>query len=394
MSDYSQRKPAGNECPPKTDNPADQPKPPGKDCKPDLPETTPPDWSPPDKCVPDPDCNCPSVPPSSGPTCLQELIDSEQAEITAAERAKTFIAEMSALLTKAKAAALEYNQPKYEKLVKQWQDADGKIADLLRKLACALPCWRCVVECYVCPLIYDLCDSEQRLYDGDWKNYFKEYKVHDLYDLQYWHNRDLEYKKQRLQRIKDVLATWEKPAQTIDKNLMDNDKVIEACNKALAVDPSSAVYDVFFKVVPMHLAIAPPATSAALTTRIDEAFTEFCKCDKCDSDLDDCCGPDVGRQPWVQRLIGPQPYLINPDAYFDVICCLVKNRYLPAKDQVAKAEANFQSVDNEIKRRKAQLDDAPKSFEKTAKGAIPSNIDCCKFEKDEGDAVPKASARR
>src|SRR5678816_476938 len=159
--------------------------------------------------------------------------------------------------------------------------------------------------------MYDLCDSEQRLYDGDWKNYFKDYKVHDLYDLQYWRSRDLEYKKQRLQRIKDVLAAWEKPAQTIDKNLSDNDKLIDACNKALGVDPSSAVYDVFFKVVSTQLAIAPPATSAALTTRIDKAFTDFCKCDKCSSDPDNCCGPDVGIQPWVQRLVGPQPYPVS-----------------------------------------------------------------------------------
>src|SRR5947209_2790773 len=108
MSDYPQRKPAGHECPPPPENPADQPKPPGNKCA-DLPITTPPKLDDPPKC-PDPPCECPSKPPSSGPDCLQELIDNENAEITAADRAKAFKTDLEALLAKAKAAAQEYNR--------------------------------------------------------------------------------------------------------------------------------------------------------------------------------------------------------------------------------------------------------------------------------------------
>jgi len=393
MSDYAQRKPTGHECPPPPENPAGQPKPPGKDCKPDLPETTPPEWKAPDKCVPDPGCNCPSKPSSSGPDCLQNLIDAETAEITAAERAKVFKTDLEAFLAKAKAAAQEYNRAKYEKLLKQWQDQDRDIAELIRKLVCALPCWACVIECYICPLIYDLHDSELRLYDGDWKDYYKDYKAHNLYDLRYWLDRDRDFKQQMLQRIKNVLAAWEKPAQTIEKNLADDVKLIADCNKALGTDPSTVVFDVFFKLVPMHLAIAPTADSAELTTQIDAKFTQFCDCDK--GDPDNCCGPDVGNVSWRQRLIGPQPYLVDPTLYFDIICCLVETRYLPAKDLVAKAEAAYQKTDNEIQRRKAQIDNALKTFEKDAKGAIPSDIDCCDYEQNDGEKpAQKSPARR
>lgn len=392
MSDYPQRKTAGHDCPPPPDNPADQPKPPGQDCKPDLPDTKAPTLDDPPKC-PDPPCNCPTTPGSSGPDCLQKQIDAEAAKITAADRAKVAKTELEAFLAKAKAAAQEYNRAKYEKLVKQWQDEDRDVAELVRKLVCALPCWKCVIECYVCPIINDLRDSELRLCDGDWKDYYNDYKTHNLYDLRYWLDRDRDYKTQRLQRIRNVLAAWEKPAQTIDKALTDDAKLIADCNKALGVDPSSVVFDVFFKLVPMHLAIAPPAINAEVTTQIDKKYTEFCECDE--GDPDDCCGPDVGKLSWRERLIGPQPYLIDPNEYFKIICCLVENRYQPAKDQAADADAAYQKVDNEIQRRKTQVDNALKTFEKDAKGAIPPDVDCCDFEKTDGEEpVQKTTQKR
>jgi len=392
MSDYSQRKPGGHECPAPPDEPAPQPHGPG-DCKPDLPTTTPPKPDDPPKC-PDPPCNCPSKPTSSGPDCIQKLIDDEAAAITTAERAKAFKADLEAFLAKAKAAAQEYNRLKYDTLLQRWEDQDRDIAELIRKLVCALPCWKCVIECYICPIINDLRDSELRLYDGNWKDYSGDYKAHNLYDLRYWLDRDRDYKQQLLQRIKNVLAAWEKPAQTIEKNLADDAKLIVDCNKALGTDPSTVVYDVFFKLVPMHLAIAPPVSDEDpdTKTRIGKEFTEFCECDK--GDPDDCCGPDVGKLTWRQRIIGPQPYLIDPSDYYKIICCLVESRYLPAKDQDAKAEAEYQNVDNEIQRRKGQIDNALKTLEKDAKGAIPSDIDCCDYEKTDGKAPAQKTTQR
>jgi hypothetical protein len=95
-----------------------------------------------------------------------------------------------------------------------------------------------------------------------------------------------------------------------------------------------------------------------------------------------------------QRLIGPQPYLIDPHLYFDVICCLVQNRYHPAKDALAQAEADWTTVDNLIKRYKAQVESGLKTFEKDAKGAIPLVVDCCDYEKGDDDHDRTQQTRR
>lgn len=384
MNDYT-KKPMGHECLP-TDNPADQPKPPsdGKECE-DLPETKPPELDDPKKCPPtDPCCECPPKPEST-PTCLENLIDKQQGEIGAADKAKAFKAELEALLAKAKAAAQDYTRDKYKKLVEEWVKQDAAIAELIRKLVCAAPCWRCILDCHICPLLYELYYAEKKLYD-DGKLYSD---VHDLYDLQYWHKRDRDAKERRFNRIKSVIAAWEKPAQTIEKALNDNKALIDAISKLIGSEPGKAIYDVFFRLVPLHLAIAPPK-GPDTTTRIDKKFTQFCDCHEWPPD--DCCGPNVGEWSLRQRLIGPQPYLIDPNDYFKVICCLVEKRYGPAKDAWSKAETDLAAVEGQIARAKAQLEDGLKNFEKTAKGAIPSVIDCCDYEKD--DEQQKSSQSR
>ncbi len=370
MTDGS-RQHGGDECPPSND-PADQPHPPGDKCG-ELPTTTPPELKPPTKCPdPDPPCKCPSH-PSSSTNCLEELIAKQAADIAAADKAKTFKADLEALLAKARTAGQEYSRDKYEKLRTQWVEQDGEIAELIRKLVCAVPCWRCIIECHVCPLINELHYAEQRLY-GDGTLYTQ---VHNLNDLLYWHTRDREAKERRFLRIKSVLAAWEKPAQTIDKVLADDAKLISDAGKSLGSDAPKAVYDVFLRLVPMHLAIAPPSGSS-WTTKIGKEYTQFCGCDV--GVPDDCCGPDVGELSLRQRLIGPQPYLVDPNDYFKIICCLVENRYGKAKDALGLAEANVVIVDNQIKRLKAQIDDGLKSFDKDAKGSMPTLIDCSAYD--------------
>lgn len=385
MSDY-RRQPPEHECPPRPRDPADQPHPPGVDTCKELPTTTPPTLKDPEKCAPDPACTCPRTPPADS-NCLEQLIAQQGAEIAAAEKAKAFKADLEALLVKAKASGQEYTRAKYDKLVKQWLEEDLAIAELVRKVTCALECWRCVIECYICPILNDMHYAEQVL-AGDGTQYTE---VHNLYDLQYWRARDRDAKERTFNRIKTVLAAWEKPATTIEKALADNQTLIDAIGKLIGTDPGRAVYDVFFRLVPMHLAIAPPSNSG-MTTRIAKEFTEFCTCDT--GQPDDCCGPDVGELSLRQRLIGPQPYLIDPHDYFSVICCLVQNRYHPAKDALAQAEADWTAVDNLIKRYKAQVDNGLKTFEKDAKAAIPLTIDCCDYEKDGGGDTDRTQTRR
>jgi hypothetical protein len=347
--------------------PADQPTS-GGDC-PDLPTTTPPDPFKPPDCPKPPDCNCPD-PPGATDHCLEDLITAQNTAITVAEKAKAFKAELEGLLTKARAASQEYTAKKYGELLKKWDEQDQEIVKLIHTLVCAVPCWRCIIECYVCPILNDLRSAEQQLV-GDGKLCTD---MHSIYDLRYWHERDTAAKERVFNRIKLVLAAWEKPAQTIEKVVLTDDaKLIVDIGKTIGSDPASAVYDLFLKLIPMHLAIAPPA--ADKKTRIGKRFTVFCECDT--GKPEDCCGPDVGELSLRDRLIGPQPYLIKPDQYFKLICCLVEKFYGPAKDQFAEAAAALEAKENEIKRYKDRLENGLKDFEKNAKAKIPSPIECC-----------------
>ena len=83
-----------------------------------------------------------------------------------------------------------------------------------------------------------------------------------------------------------------------------------------------------------------------------------------------------------RRLLGPQPYLINPKDYFGVICCLAKERYLPAKNAYAAAQSAWESVDSEIKRLTTEIDEKIKSLEKDAKAVLPANCDWQKKPKE------------
>lgn len=351
-------------------DPADQPKPPvGSDkCDP-IPPTKPPVWKEPEPCPIDPYCNCPPG-PSTDPNCLEKMISDKAGQLAAAEKDKTFKADLEALLAKANTAKGEYNRDKYDKLVKQWVEQDEQICELIRKLVCALPCWRCVIECYVCPFINRMNEAEARL---KWDP-TKYPEAFNRYDLLHWHTRDKAVKEQRFNRIKSVLAAWEKPAQTIEKALTDNAKLIAEANKAIGTDASKVAFDVFMKLVPLHLAIAPPDGSK-WETCIDKKYTEFCKCDmQCP---DDCCGPDVGEWSIRQRLVGPQPYLIDPDQYLSLICCIVEKRYGPAQKELTDADGELLKIENAIKRDKDAVENGLKSFDKDAKGAIPSVVLCC-----------------
>ena len=376
------RKP-GHDCPPLPDCPADQPRDPKCDCE-KPPTTKPPVLNPPPPCPPS-DCTCPTEPgPTS--TCLDRLVEARSGLIARAEKAKIYVAEIQVIQTKAKAASLTYTRDAYDKLLKLWKDEDRDIADLIRRLVCAVPCWECILECYVCPLLNDLYASLQWLY-GDRTLYTD---VHNLYDLQYWLQRDVDTKTRTFARVREVLTAWTDPAKTIQANLQANALLLANANKTLGTDAAKLVYDVFFRLVPMHLAIAPPV-SAENTTRIAKEYTEFCECDS--GKPDDCCGPDVGERTLRQQLIGPQPYLIDPCEYYKLICCLVEKRYHPAQDALTEAQAALQITSDEITRRRGQLDAYSKTFDSDAKGRIPSSVVCCDEQLPANDSNPSVGRR-
>ena len=386
MSEH--RKQSDRDCEPPKD-PAPQPQPPGdgKACGP-LPSSTPPPLKDPDKC-PDPPASCKCPPkPGSSTNCLQTLIDKQQAEILAAEKAKDFQKELQKVLDNANKASQNYTRDKYTALVAEWQRQDTLIATLLRNLECAVPCWRCILDCYVCPHLNELHEAEKYLYD-DGQLYTE---VHNLYDVQYWHQRDKAAKQRTFDRIASVIAAWSDPAKAIENALNINKGLIDSAGKVIGThERGKAIYDVFLRLVPLHLAIAPPADTEDTTTKIDKKYTVFCECDE--GKPDNCCGLDVGEWSLRQRLIGAQPYLMDPNDYFTLICCLVEQRYAPAKDALSRAETDLAAAGDRIARYEAQLKTGwVKTFETAAKGAIPSMIDCCDYDCEE-ETTPAKSPR-
>ncbi len=387
---YETRKHMGHECPPRPEYPANQPKPPGdgSGCY-DHPTTTPPTLDPPQPCPPpDPSCKCPT-PPGSTSNCLEDLIAKKTADTSALEKDGAFNKELDDLLKAAKTASQNYSRDKYEELIEKWIQEDLALVKLVQGLVCIVPCWRCIIDCFVCPLLNELRNAKKWLYD-DGKLITT---VNDLFDLQYWLTRDKEVKDQRVTRIKDVLNAWKTPSTTIEKTLNENKQLMDSLESFIKPPHGGkAVYDIFLFLIPRHLAIAPPATSLELTTRIDKKFTEFCPCDI--AIPDDCCGPNVGDLTFRERLVGPLPYLIDPNDYFKLICCLVEKRYAPATDALSKVDSQLTNVNAKIARYKAALGDTWKAdFEKNARAAIPSDIDCCDYEKHDDDGKQQRYSR-
>ncbi|HKP38683.1 MAG TPA: hypothetical protein VJT71_17625 [Pyrinomonadaceae bacterium] len=400
--------------------PAPQPHPPGsvEKCKGNqLPITEPPTWKDPPLCLPDKDCGCPTD-PGSDPNCLESLITAKAGELAEAEKTKAFKTDLESLLAKANAAGQDYTRTKYDELVKRWVEQDKQIAKLISEFLCGMKCWKCAIECYICPLLHKMNQAQQKLYWDPVVSYpHKAFK--NLYDRLYWYTRDKEAKEQTFNRIKSVLTVWEKPAQTIEKVLADNAKIIGDIDKATNADESKVLFDLFFQLVPRHLAIAPPSGSP-WKTKIDQKFVDLCKCEepkpkateegdeqleekeddkaakhcKCDKGKpDNCCGPNVGYWTLLERFIGPQPYLIDPKDYITVICCLVSTRYEPAQKALAASEKKVLETEAWIKQAKDVIENGLKDFEKNAKAKLPSKIECCgeKIDKPEQQQTQTAS---
>jgi hypothetical protein len=324
---------------------------------------------------------------------LEELIKKQTPPPTPVDQANGLKGKLTKLLESAKKASLLYSRDLYDKLVKDWTAQDAEIAELLRKLDCAVPCWHCIIDCYICPLLNKLHYAEKWLYYDDAKVYTEAY---DLYDEQYFRAKDVAAKKRRVDRIESVLTVWtawENTVTPIEQRLADNRGLIDKINPLIGPQPGKTIYDVFFILVPRHLAIAPPRGSKWIT-RIDKRFTQFCECNQGKPDV--CCGPDVGEWSLRQRLIRPQPYLIDPSEYFKVICCLVENRYVPAKEALSASELELAAIRERIAGYEQQLKEGKDGWDTAlataAKAAIPSVIDCCDYERHDSSAQKSSRA--
>ena len=129
----------------------------------------------------------------------------------------------------------------------------------------------------------------------------------------------------------------------------------------------------------MHWAIRP----RNIPSKIDKKFVNVCNC-YC-SEPDDCCGPDVGRSTVRWRLLGPQPFLVEVDKLFQIICCLATERYGPAKQALAKAEVELGKTDSDIAKAKSDIESKKKSLAADFKLGLDNPPDCGKYTPKNGN---------
>ncbi|MDR5761461.1 hypothetical protein [Caballeronia sp. LZ035] len=259
---------------------------------------------------------------------------------------------------------------KREAQLKLWTRTDTDIVALISTLACSLTCWECLIECRLCPLICDIRNLENRLHGTGGLTH----EVYSLYDLNNWQLRNQTIRKDVFERIRDVLRAWETPAQTIDKALADNSKLYGEIQLSIAKEPAGALVDLVTRLVPKHIAIGPRDASGKVSTGIDVRFIDLCGCDTCVPD--NCCGPDVGRVPVLMEITGPQPYLIEPDKLFDVMCCLVTERYEPAKQALAQADSAVAASKAEIDKAIADIASKKNSLTADFLFGLENPVDC------------------
>jgi hypothetical protein len=322
-------------------------------------------------------CECPTKPPAP-PSCFDDLIAKFGKAATKGDRAKTSITDLQAFKAKANTALQDYTHAKYRELLARWVKLDADIVDFIKKLVCAIPCWYCVVECEICPLLHYVRDKERALY-GTGARYTS---VDSLKDLQYWWTREQDARKAAFDRVAAVMSAWEKPATTLDKILTDNATFLQNAGNILGSATATLLWDLFFKVIPMHLAMAPPAD--VRTTGIERKYTDLCPCDD-GGEPDDCCGPNVGVLSLRARLIGPQPYLIHPSRYTDLICCLVTKRYDPAKELWTDAESEVAAITLRITNIAAEITARTGSLPQDAKSRLTVPVDCTQYRMKGGD---------
>lgn len=335
------------------------------------------DKKPPPLPAPKPFETCCSCPPTHGPEkgCLDDLIRAEAATAAVGEEAKKSKADLEGFLAKMTAASAKYTPEAYADLVKRWKDNDKLICEVIRKLLCNIPCWWCVIECEICPLINAIAADERRL-----KGTNAHYSGADsLYDQRYWWWREREIQAEAFDSVNKVMLAWQDPFTTIDAALKTifADATAASTGKMLGPELNKLLYDVFFRIVLLHLTIAPPADVAV--TCVEKKFVELCGCED-PKERDDCCGPHVGQLTVRERLIGPQPFLVKPEAFPDLICCLATHAYRPAKTALAKASAELAAMDAEIASLKVGIDARIKSLATDAKIRLGKAIDCKDYQ--------------
>ena len=341
-------------------------------CEPLPSGPKPPKLPKPRKCKPQ--CDCPN-PPAVPHSCFDKLIAKQKNIASRAERATQIEADLKSLQDKANAAKQTYTRQLYEDFKKRWKEVDKAIVTAIGTVTCDPKCWWCVIECHICPELYRIRWIEERLF-GNGKLIGE---VHSLSDLQYWQQGNVDQKQRAFNRIQAVLNAWNDPATTIDNAISTN---LQLLGNIRNTDQAEGLLKVFFDIIPRHMAIAPrdiDNPDEKIHTHIEPRFLELCgECDP-ENPKDNCCGPDVSLPSARQRLIPPQAFIVDPDRYFDVLCCLITQRYEPAQRQLENAKAVLASITSDIQSLQTELSTRLANPFADFKNNITLPIDCHKY---------------
>ncbi|MBU8974543.1 MULTISPECIES: hypothetical protein [unclassified Lysobacter] len=325
-------------------------------------------------------CCCPPGPGGNGGSCLDSVIAAQSQLADKAAMAKDFADELRALQDKMVAARAGYTREKFTGLSKRWNEQDAAIGKLASDVACSVSCWECLLECRLCPLLYEIRTLERRL--NGYGNY--PTSVDTLRELASWHERNRDDRQAVYDRIKAVLAAWEDPATTLDEVLTANQALLDSARAQLSTDPAAAIYTLFVKLIPAHWAIRPRGEGMAKPKV--EPYAHICTCGN--EDPDECCGPDTSAGTVIERLRAPLPYLIDPNGLADLLCCLVTERYLPAKELLAEAHALLENAKQDLERTAAQIKSKTEALEASFMAELSGPIDCGPYRKKNGKDDP------
>jgi len=375
---YPSPEDGGTPCPPPEDGDAPYPRP--DKTPPGPPAKTPPqagkspckpgDATPPTK----PAGTCGTPGGGTDPNCIELEIQRLSGIIAAADKVKANKSELEQLLPKATKASQDYSETVYDALLVRWKALDKALAtDLLPKLDCTIKNWRWLLECRVCPLLANIKALDDKLM-GTCEPGTPQ-ACEGLYDKK---NR-LTQKLTRLTRkadwLKDTLATWEKPADTLkallDANEALKNKVSDNIGKP---DARAYVWDVWTKLLPLHLIMGPRDANGRVVSEIESKLRYCCANDKRD--------PKDPKAPTVlERLLRPQPHLVVPSQYFDGVLCPLIEEYTAARTAASDQSSELEKASAEIKRTEDKIAESKKNFEANAKTELlkkqPENASTC-----------------
>lgn len=242
---------------------------------------------------------------------------------------KEYWGVVAAFLQKARGAAADYSARRDE-LSRRWEAQEAPVAGLLGDLK-NKPGWD--KSCGpIAGMFKAIADAAAALEPPDKASLPAPVGDQGLY----WKRAGLlatrDTRRRDYERCKLDLAVWEKPAQTLDKVLSDNQKLIDDASKAMQQPcVGTLLYDVAFKLVPLHLMIAPAAGST-----IDPATT--------------VCGQTLAQlKDLVAPVAGPLPSLI-PEGEFGNKCSSAIAALKLSMESLARAEKELSAIEAEIAR--------------------------------------------